>query len=265
MRVYIEDIAGHAGEEVTVRGWLTNRRSSGKIHFLRSGDGTGFVQATLARSDVDPEVFEAARHLGQETALAVTGAVRADERAPGGFELAVRGLEVVSVPRGEYPITPKEHGVDFLLDGRHLHLRHRRPWATMRVRDTLERAIHDFFRERGFLRFDAPFFMPTAVEGTTNLFEIDLFDEDKATSRSRASSTRKPGPSPTGRSTPSGRPSGRRSRRRGGTSSSSGWSSRRWPTPTRPRTSASRRPSWPTSSAGRSRRGARSSRFSSGT
>src|SRR5690606_13652783 len=109
----------------------------------------------------------------------VRGTVRADARAPSGVELGLTGVELIA-PGNEYPITPKEHGVDFLFEHRHLYLRHRGPWAVMRVRDLVERAIHDFFAERGFIRFDAPLFMPTAVEGTTNLFEIDLFDEDTA-------------------------------------------------------------------------------------
>ncbi|HWG86042.1 MAG TPA: asparagine--tRNA ligase [Deinococcales bacterium] len=180
MHVYLEDLASHVDQEVTVKGWLAGKRSSGKIHFLQLRDGTGFVQATVFKNDVDEATFEAAKHLTQESGIEVTGLVRADERAPGGYELSARGVTVVSTPAGEYPITPKEHGIDFLLDNRHLHLRHRRPWAVMRVRDTVQRAIHDFFHERGFLRFDAPFFMPTAVEGTTNLFEIDLFGEDSA-------------------------------------------------------------------------------------
>jgi asparaginyl-tRNA synthetase len=180
MRAYIEDLASHVDQEVTVKGWLSGKRSSGKIHFLQLRDGTGFVQATVFKNDVDEATFEAAKHLTQETSLEVTGLARADERAPGGYELSVRGIKVVAAPAEEYPITPKEHGVDFLLDNRHLHLRHRKPWAVLRVRDTVQRAIHDFFHERGFLRFDAPFFMPTAVEGTTNLFEIDLFGEDSA-------------------------------------------------------------------------------------
>lgn len=180
MRVYLEDLGDHANREVTVKGWIAGKRSSGKIHFLQVRDGTGFAQATVAKADAPAAAFEATRHLAQESAVELDGLVRADERAPGGFELSVRDVRTVSTPLEEYPISPKEHGVDFLLDVRHLHLRHRRPWAVMRVRDTLERAVHDFFRERGFLRFDAPFFMPTAVEGTTNLFEIDLFGEDKA-------------------------------------------------------------------------------------
>ncbi|MDM7324047.1 MAG: asparagine--tRNA ligase [Thermus sp.] len=180
MRVFIHEIAKHEGREVELRGWLYGKRSKGKIHFLILRDGTGFIQATLFRGEVPEGVFEQADQLPQETALRVFGLVRRDERAPGGFELSVRNIEVVSLPQGEYPIGPKEHGIDFLMDHRHLWLRHRRPFAVMRIRDELERAIHDFFAERGFLRFDAPILTPSAVEGTTELFEVDLFDGEKA-------------------------------------------------------------------------------------
>ena len=179
MNVYIEHLPQHIGETVTVRGWLTNLRSSGKIAFLQLRDGTGFVQGVVVKSEVGDEVFETAKGLSQEASVVVTGEVRADERAPSGVELGLSGVEVVAVS-SDYPLTPKEHGVDFLMENRHLYLRHRTPWAIMRVRDEVIRAVHTFFFERGFVRFDAPFFMPTAVEGTTNLFEIKLFDEDSA-------------------------------------------------------------------------------------
>ncbi len=180
MNIQLRDIAKYPEAEVTVHGWLTDKSGKGKIQFLKLRDGSGFIQATVFKTDVSEETFELAKRLPQEASLEVTGLVRVDERAPGGFELSVRGLKLVAMPVEEYPITPKEHGVEFLLDQRHLHLRHRKPWAMLRVRDTVQRAIHNFFHERGFLRFDAPFFMPTAVEGTTNLFEINLFDEEKA-------------------------------------------------------------------------------------
>jgi len=179
-RVFIEEIARYEGQAVLLRGWLTNRRSKGKIHFLQLRDGTGFIQATALKGELPEAQFEEADHLPQETALEVWGVVRADHRAPGGYELAVQGLRVIARPSREYPITPKEHGVDFLMDHRHLHLRHRRAWATLRVRDELERAIHDFFHARGFVRLDAPILTPNAVEGTTDLFEVDLFDGEKA-------------------------------------------------------------------------------------
>ena len=177
--VRISDLSAHVGSEVSLRAWLTGSRSSGKIAFLQLRDGSGFVQAVVSRADAGEETFAAARGLTQESALRVTGEVRSDPRSPSGVELFVKGLELLA-GSSDYPITPKEHGVDFLMERRHLYLRHRGPWAIMRVRDEVERAIHDFFAARGFVRFDAPFFMPTAVEGTTNLFEIELFDDEKA-------------------------------------------------------------------------------------
>ncbi len=179
MVVSIQNLKEHLGESVTVQGWLAGSRSSGKIAFLQLRDGSGFVQGVLAKNDVDEETFKLARSLTQESSLIVTGEVRADERSPSGVELGVMGLELIAQTEG-YPITPKEHGVDFLMEHRHLYLRNKKPWAIMRIRDELERAVHDFFAERGFVRFDTPFFTPNAAEGTTNLFEIDLFGEDKA-------------------------------------------------------------------------------------
>ena len=175
----IQDLPAHLGSTVTVQGWLTGSRSSGKIAFLQLRDGSGFVQGVVIKSEVQDEVFEAVRNLSQEASLRVTGEVREDKRAPSGVELGVTKVEVVGAS-SDYPLTPKEHGVDFLMEHRHLYLRHRAPWAIMRVRDELIRAVHDFFHERGFLRFDAPFFTPNAAEGTTNLFEIKLFGEDSA-------------------------------------------------------------------------------------
>lgn len=177
--VSIEELPRHVGERVQVNGWLTGLRSSGKIAFLQLRDGSGFVQGVLAKNEVDEATFELARSLAQESAVAVTGEVRADPRSPNGVELGLASVALIG-RSGDYPITPKEHGVDFLFEHRHLYLRHKTPWAIMRVRDEVERGIHDFFSDRGFLRFDAPFFMPTAVEGTTNLFEISLFDEGTA-------------------------------------------------------------------------------------
>ena len=179
MVVPIQNLKEHLGESVTVQGWLAGSRSSGKIAFLQLRDGSGFVQGVLAKNDVDEQTFKLARSLTQESSIIVTGEVRADERSPSGVELGVTGLELIERTEN-YPITPKEHGVDFLMEHRHLYLRNKKPWAIMRIRDELERAVHDFFAERGFVRFDTPFFTPNAAEGTTNLFEIDLFGEDKA-------------------------------------------------------------------------------------
>jgi asparaginyl-tRNA synthetase len=177
--VYIEDLGRHGGEEVTLRGWVYNRRSSGKIHFLLIRDGTGVCQCVASLADVGPEAFAQADHLGQESSLEVTGIVHEDKRAPGGRELTVKSFAVRSRAI-DYPITPKEHGVAFLLDQRHLWLRSSRPHAVLRIRSEVEAACRDFFYERGFVLFDSPILTPTSCEGTTNLFEIDYFGERKA-------------------------------------------------------------------------------------
>ena len=180
MNVSIGQLKHHIGESVTLKGWLTGSRSSGEIAFVQLRDGSGFVQGVVVKAYVSEEVFARSKGLVQEQSVEVTGEVREDARSPLGVELGVTDLKVTAQNDDEYPITPKEHGVEFLMDRRHLYLRHKRPWAILRVRDELERAVHDFYAERDFVRFDTPFFMPTAVEGTTNLFEIDLFGEDKA-------------------------------------------------------------------------------------
>jgi asparaginyl-tRNA synthetase len=177
--VYIEDIGRHDGEEVTLKGWLHNRRSSGKIHFLIIRDGTGFIQAVLSKAAVGEELFKAADHLSQETSLIVTGTVRADKRAPSGYEIDVRQLEVVGESH-DYPITPKEHGVDYLLDRRHLWIRSERQQAILRVRHEIINAVRDFFNSRGFILADTPIFTPAACEGTTTLFPAQYFEETTA-------------------------------------------------------------------------------------
>jgi asparaginyl-tRNA synthetase len=177
--VYIEELARHVGEEVTLRGWLYNRRSSGKVHFLLIRDGTGICQCVASKADVGDDAFAAADHMGQETSLEVTGAVREDKRAPGGIELTLRTLAEVA-PSADYPITPKEHGVAFLLDRRHLWVRSSRQHAILRIRSEVAQACRDFFDKRGFVLFDAPILTPTSCEGTTNLFELGYFGERKA-------------------------------------------------------------------------------------
>ena len=179
MPAYIQDIAQHAGQTVTIRGWLHNRRSSGKIHFLIVRDGTGFIQAVMSKAAVGEEAFLKADHLGQETAIVVEGAVRADKRAPGGFELDVQRLDVVH-EAVDYPITPKEHGVDYLLDRRHLWIRAQRQQAVLRVRHEVIDAIRDFFNSRGFILADTPIFTPAACEGTTTLFPVQYFEDTTA-------------------------------------------------------------------------------------
>ncbi len=178
-KVYIEDLAGHAGEEATIRGWLYHKRSSGKIRFLVVRDGTGVVQCVMAKGSVPDDVFAAFDSLSQESSLEVTGRVRKDDRAPGGVEMELTALRVVSVAR-EYPITPKEHGVDFLMDNRHLWLRSSKQHAILRIRHQIIAAIREFFDGRGFTLLDAPIFTPAACEGTSTLFETDYFDLGKA-------------------------------------------------------------------------------------
>src|SRR5690606_33079749 len=153
MPTYIEDIARHEGQTVTLRGWLANRRSSGKIHFLQVRDGSGFIQAVMSKAAVGDVVFAAAGHLAQETWLTITGQVRADTRAPGGYELDASALEVVGSSH-DYPITPKDHGPDFLLDRRHLWIRSARQQAVLRVRHEVIDAVRDYFNSRGFILAD---------------------------------------------------------------------------------------------------------------
>jgi asparaginyl-tRNA synthetase len=179
MHVYIEDIAKHAGQAVTIKGWLVNRRSSGKIHFLQVRDGSGFIQAVVSKAAVGDVAFAQADHLSQESAIIVHGTARADSRAPGGYELDVSGLEVVSEAH-DFPITPKEHGVDFLMDRRHLWIRSQRQQAILRVRAEVISAVRDYFDSRGFILMDTPIFTPSACEGTTTLFPVQYFDETTA-------------------------------------------------------------------------------------
>jgi asparaginyl-tRNA synthetase len=174
-QIRIEQAGAHAGEAVEIRGWLYNKRSSGKIHFLLIRDGSGLMQAVLTRQDVPPEALAAADGLTQESSLAVSGTVRADPRAPGGYELSVSDLRILQVA-DPYPITPKEHGVEFLMDHRHLWLRSRRQHALMRIRAEVISACTDFLDGEGFLRVDTPILTPAAVEGTTTLFETPYFD-----------------------------------------------------------------------------------------
>src|SRR5207253_1853899 len=172
--VYIGDIAQHEGQEVTLKGWLYNKRSSGKLHFLQVRDGTGVIQCVVFKNDVPPETFRLADHLPQESSLTVTGAVRAEARSPVGFELSVKSLEVAQIAQ-DYPITPKEHGIAFLLDHRHLWLRSARQHALLRVRSEVIKACRDYFDGHGFTLLDAPIFTPAACEGTTTLFPVDYF------------------------------------------------------------------------------------------
>jgi asparaginyl-tRNA synthetase len=178
-QTYIEDVAKHAGEEITIKGWLYNIRSSGKLMFPQIRDGSGVIQGVVFKKNVPEQVWEDFARLTQESAIIVTGTVRADERAPGGFELDVTVLETVQIAE-PFPITPKEHGPEFLLDHRHLWIRSKLQHAILRVRHEVVRAVRDYFDSHGFILADTPIFTPAACEGTTNLFEVNYFDDASA-------------------------------------------------------------------------------------
>ena len=175
----IKEVGKFVGQEVTVKGWLYNKRSSGKIKFLILRDGTGYLQCIFFKGAVSEEIFEIADKIGQESALEITGKVRAEGRAPGGFELDATNLKVISESH-EFPITPKDHGIEFLMDNRHLWLRSNRQVAILKIRHRITKAIRDFFDERDFILVDTPILTPAACEGTSTLFETEYFDLGKA-------------------------------------------------------------------------------------
>ena len=177
--VYIKDLSKNVGEEVTLKGWLYNMRSSGKLLFPQLRDGTGTVQCVVARNAVTPELWDALKPLGQESSLTITGLVRADSRAPGGFEIDVTSAEVLQNAH-DFPITPKEHGPEFLLDNRHLWIRSKKQHAILKVRHAVVKAVRDFLDNDGFTLLDTPIFTPAACEGTSTLFEVDYFGDEKA-------------------------------------------------------------------------------------
>jgi len=177
--IYIKDLAEHVGKEVTLKGWIYNKRESGKVKFLILRDGSGYLQCIVFKGNVTPEVFEIAEQLHQEAAFEVTGMVKIEPRAVGGFELDATDVKLIGASE-DYPITPKEHGVEFLIDNRHLWLRSKRQVAIMKIRHRIAKSIRDFFDERGFTLFDPPIITPNASEGTSTLFEMDYFDLGKA-------------------------------------------------------------------------------------
>ena len=180
-RITIAEAGRHEGETVELAGWLYNLRKSGKIIFPQVRDGSGLMQCVCVKANVEEELFETLKGLTQESSLLVRGTIRAEARAMGGYELDVTGVEVVQrVPEERpYPITPKEHGTEFLFDHRHLHLRSRRQHAILRVRHEAIKAIRDYFDSNGFTLVDCPIFTPAACEGTTTLFEVDYFEAEK--------------------------------------------------------------------------------------
>ncbi|GBC77833.1 Asparagine--tRNA ligase [bacterium HR08] len=177
--VYVSEIAHYVGQEVVLKGWLYNKRSSGKIMFPQIRDGSGIIQGVVLKANVPERVWEALDHLPQESSLIVRGTVREEKRAPGGYEIEIHDAEIVSVAE-PYPLGKKDHGIEFLLDHRHLWLRSRRPHAVLRIRHEVIRAIRDFLDSNGFVLCDAPIFTPAACEGTTTLFEVNYFEDQKA-------------------------------------------------------------------------------------
>jgi asparaginyl-tRNA synthetase len=177
---FVSEIQKHVSQEVELKGWVYNFRSSGKIFFLQFRDGSGRVQIVYSAANLPAEQWEKLNSLRIESSVVVHGIVKAEPRAPSGFELDGNSVEIVQLAPDDYPIGKKEHGPDFLLDNRHLWLRSEKQWAIQRVRDTIIRATFDFFHERGFVKFDTPILTPNACEGTTELFEMDYFDVGQA-------------------------------------------------------------------------------------
>jgi asparaginyl-tRNA synthetase len=178
--IRISDAKNHVGEEVTLQGWMYNKRGSGKIWFLQLRDGYGFMQAVAAAGDASDEVMKIAESLTIESSVKVTGKITQHPKKANVFEMQVKNIEIVQLCTEEYPIGKKEHGPDFLLDNRHLWLRSSRQWAIQRVRNTIINATYEYFNNNGFIKIDAPILTPNACEGTTELFDINYFDEGKA-------------------------------------------------------------------------------------
>ena len=177
--IQIKDIAGYIGQEVTLRGWVYNKTGKGRLQFILLRDGSGQAQCVAFKKDMDAEAFEIARGLTQESSVVISGEVRADARAPGipgGYEIGIRELQLVQQAE-DYPITPKEHGTEFLMNHRHLWVRSNRQWAILRIRATIIRAMRDWLDDQGFLLVDTPIITPAAGEETTTLFEVDYFGD----------------------------------------------------------------------------------------
>ncbi|MBD8070213.1 asparagine--tRNA ligase [Bacillus sp. PS06] len=183
MKTTISEVHKYVDQDVKIGAWLANKRSSGKIAFLQLRDGTGFIQGVVVKAEVEEEVFAKAKSITQETSLYVTGTIRKDERSPFGYELAVKDIEVIH-ESVDYPITPKEHGTEFLMDHRHLWLRSKRQHAVMKIRNEIIRATYEFFNSNGFTKVDPPILTGSAPEGTTELFATKYFDEDAYLSQS---------------------------------------------------------------------------------
>ena len=172
----INQLNRFAGKDVELKGWVHNTRSVGKIWFLIFRDGTGFLQCVVVKNEVSDEIFNLEQILGQEDSVIIKGNVRPEPRSPGGFELAIKDITVINHVEKDFPISPKDHGTDFLMSNRHLWLRSKRQNAIMRIRHQISKAIRDYFDSNGFTLIDSPIFTANAVEGTTTLFEVDYFE-----------------------------------------------------------------------------------------
>ena len=181
--IRVDEISKYDGQEVTVQGWVYNRTDKGKLVFLLVRDGTGFVQCVAFKGDLDEKLFDQVMRLPQESAVVISGPVRADKRAPGipgGYEIGVKKIDIVQTADADYPMSLKDHGVDFALDNRHLWIRMPSQWAILRVRSTVMAATREWLDTNGFIAMDTPILTPAAAEGTTTLFETEYFDEGKA-------------------------------------------------------------------------------------
>ncbi|MFB4163381.1 asparagine--tRNA ligase [Alteribacillus sp. JSM 102045] len=183
MKTTIQHIGDFTGEKVRIGGWIANKRSSGKIAFLQLRDGTGYIQGVVVKNEVGEELFQTAKNLPQESSIYVEGTVQEDERSPSGYELQVTSLEVIHEAT-DYPITPKEHGTEFLMDHRHLWIRSKKQHAILRIRNEIINATYEFFKKEGFIKVDSPILTGSSAEGTTNLFHTKYFDEDAYLSQS---------------------------------------------------------------------------------
>lgn len=178
-QIYISELSKYEGQEISISGWIYHKRSSGKVRFIVIRDGSGYLQCVYFKGNVTPEVFELTDTLGQESSVTVKGIVKKTDKAPGGYEIDARDLEVISLSK-DYPITPKEHGIEFLMDNRHIWLRSSKQVAILKIRHRIIKAVRDFFDERGFTLVDSPILTPSACEGTSTLFSTDYFDLGKA-------------------------------------------------------------------------------------
>ncbi len=178
--VYIEDVADHVGEKIEIRGWMFNKRSSGKIHFLQLRDGTGFIQAIVEKSSVDEEIFQIAASLRIESSVMIEGIIREDKRSPYGYEMDVKNIEVVQIPIEDYPISKKDHGVDFLMTNRHLWLRSKKQFHILLTRNEIIRAVREFYNLKKFVLVDTPILTGSIGECSGEVFDIEYFDLGKA-------------------------------------------------------------------------------------